>query len=491
MHGALANDPDTAVYFTYPANDNGALTNSLFVPHVSPLSTLNPPFSVECWFYPTNGNQGDIWSQSSDSGLNGGNYASNAGNVCGIRMDWSGTNNGFNVFSYDNDPAVNQLIQSGNSSANDVPAGQWYQLVVTCDAGTNVTLYVNGTAVGSVNASGRYSPDYWTPFRVGSGNGTGGFRSVGGIIDEVSIYTNVISDIGGHYNDAVSGAAGAYFEAVTNDNPVIYLRMDSSAYAPAPSTNWPALINYGSVGLNGFYTPGTVPGIVSGPATPNGTPFAGLSGADVPLLSGVSSFADAGYSTAYNPVGATPFSVSAIFRGNPCDNRPQVIVGHSGNSWSLAMNNQGELLWQLGANAESLTSAGVYNDGQWHQVVAVYSPNSNPAVPGTGALYVDGVLDTLVNNVSTNGIGPGTNLDVMIGSDPQYTNNPVGLGAQFAGQICEVALFTNALTSSQIQTLNYAAGIAPYVTGNPVTGRTINGGLGSYIYFGVLDDGSQ
>jgi hypothetical protein len=86
-------------------------------------------------------------------------------------------------------------------------------------------------------------------------------------------------------------------------------------------------------------------------------------------------------------------------------------------------------------------------------VAAVYTPNSNPALPGTNALYVDSELDNLVNDASTNGFGPGANLDVLIGSDPQYTNNPAGVGRQFAGQICEVALLTNALTAAQVQIL--------------------------------------
>ena len=45
--GALAGDSDPAVYFAYPISNNGTTTNSLYVPHTSPLSTLNPPFSVE------------------------------------------------------------------------------------------------------------------------------------------------------------------------------------------------------------------------------------------------------------------------------------------------------------------------------------------------------------------------------------------------------------------------------------------------------------
>ncbi len=451
--GALVGESDAAVYFNFPSSDAGFQTNAMYVPHTSPVSTLNPPFSVECWFYPTNNNQGDIWSQSGFEGLNAGATGGGAGNVCGIRLDWNTSSDGFEIFSYCNSNTLNTLGQTGTT-----PLGQWYHLVVNCDASTNITLYVNSVSEYSVAAAGEYSPDYWMPFEVG--NGRGNSRAVAGIVDEVAVYTNVLStgEIGADYAAGTNGSPGQYFQDVMNDNPVIYLRMDSPTYV-VPSTNfWPVLFNYGSTAGNGLYTPGTMPGIVPGPSTnANGIPFSGLPSAGVAQLSGVSSFADAGYANAYNPTGATSFSVSAMFRGNPCDGRLQTIAGHSDNSWRMMMNTNGTLQCQLGTNASSVVnSVGVYNDGNWHQAVEVYTPNPNPALAGTHALFVDGALSAMTNGVSPNGILPGTNVDVLIGSDPEYTNNPAGLGRQFAGQICEVAFFTNALTAGQIAALYLA-----------------------------------
>ena len=77
--------------------------------------------------------------------------------------------------------------------------------------------------------------------------------------------------------------------------------------------------------------------------------------------------------------------------------------------------------------------------------------------------------------MSTNGLLLGTNLNVMIAADPQYTNNPLGVGRQFSGQVCEVALFTNALTTSQLQALYNAAGVAPYITTQPVSASVNQG----------------
>ena len=77
FNGALANDTDPAVYFggNWPSGGGGSATNLLIIPHTSPAATLVPPFTVECWFFPTNGadtgRQGDIWAQGQASGLNG------------------------------------------------------------------------------------------------------------------------------------------------------------------------------------------------------------------------------------------------------------------------------------------------------------------------------------------------------------------------------------------------------------------------------------
>ena len=156
----------------------------------------------------------------------------------------------------------------------------------------------------------------------------------------------MINDIYTHYSDGISGGAGAYFHDVTNDNPIIYLRMDAPAYNAPALGGWPTLQNYGTtngvaVG-NGVYTPGTLPGVLTNLiANPNGVPFGGVSNT-VAGLSGVSSFGDAGSVLAYNPTGSNAnFAVTALFRGNPCDNRVQSIVGHGTNSWQLTVTTNG------------------------------------------------------------------------------------------------------------------------------------------------------
>jgi hypothetical protein len=489
--GALAGDSDPSVFFKMTQNSAGGPTNALFVSHSSPLATLNVPFSVECWVYPTvNGKNGDIWSQSGDEGLNAGSAGGGSGSVAGIRLYWAAP--GFQVYSYNDSTTQKNPIPAVDTG---VTLNQWYHVVLTCDAGTNLALYINGSLAFSTNATGQYAPDYWTPFEVGNGKGnTRAFPE--GAVDEVAIYTNALSasDIANHYNTGInSSPSPSYFQLVTSDHPTIYFRMDSSVYTPPPMATWPVLLNFGSVPVAGVYTPGMIPGLLPGPVHSSGAPINGLSGDDVALLSGVSSFADVGYAPAYDPVGSNAFSLVVMFRGNPSDDRFQDIIGHSDNSWRLSMNSNGHLQCTLGTNSTSVVnSAKVYNDGNWHQAVEVYQPASNPVLPGTNALFVDGIQDSGVATVSTNGIGPGSPLNVVLGGDPQYTNNSPGVGRNFAGQVCEVALFTNALTPTQIVALYDAAGgIAPSV--NSTQPLTAGGavGAGTSANFGVSASGTS
>lgn len=471
--GALAGDSDTAVYFgTYNGN---TFTNELFIPHTVPASTLNPPFSVECWFNTTNAsaNGNDIWSQMGNVGLNGGVYNA-GGKTAGIRF-FVGSG-GYTLYTYD--PGKNNLLSSTMSAAAPI----WCHMVVTCDINTNFAVYIDGVLSKSGSGLGKYTPDYWTPFEVG--NGLGNTRAMDGNVDELAIYpTNLSADaVMADYQAGTNPApATPYYQVIQNNGPTIYLRMDAPAYTPPAVATWPVLTNDGSAPIAGVYSPGTMPGTVPGPANPGGVPFSGLSvtgATNVALFSGVSGYADAGYAMTYDPTGRAPFTVTAIFRGNPCDGRFQDIVGHSDNSWRIAMNTDGALQCSFGQDpANVVNSAGIYNDGNWHQVADVYQPASNPNVTGTNVLYVDGVVDTVVTGTSTNGIYPGSSLDVFIAAAPDYTNNPAGVGRQFAGQVCDVALFTNALTQAQVRTLydSAAEAVAPYIIQQPqptVSGNT-------------------
>ena len=479
VSGALANsgDNDAGLHFNYNVgnlgNGLGTWTNVIYVPHTSPMSTLNPPFTVECWLYNTNTSVGQvnqsIWGQHGWEGFNAGYAGSGTGtNISGMQLAY---NSSGTIMIYGYYKGVQTPITSASPGINN-----WYYVAVTCDANTNFTIYVNGTVAATAPGAGLFTPDYWTPLTIGGTRG--GTRTAIVSVDEFAVYTNLISDIAAHYYDALAAPSGQYFNDVRNDKPVIYLRMDAPAYSRPPLNTWPILFDYGSAGVNGLYVPGTIPGALPGPII-NSTPFYGLFGDSVPQFSGVSSYADAGYAAAFNPTGSNAnFTVTALFRGNPCDNRIQSIVGRGTNSWQLSVNTNGYLVFNAGNGSGAaggtgkapgdVMTHGIYNDGHWHQVVAVNQTN-------VISIYVDGVLDTSgtpAGIAATNLISGNAN-DVMIGSDPSYTNNPAGVGRSFAGQICDVAFINSALTAGQVQALYQSA-----ITPTPETLTCIKAGNG-------------
>jgi hypothetical protein len=118
--------------------------------------------------------------------------------------------------------------------------------------------------------------------------------------------------------------------------------------------------------------------------------------------------------------------------------------------------------------ADVVTNGFRCNDGNWHFVAGV----------SDGAhdfLYIDGVL-ARTNSAAVGSI-VGTNLDLFIGGDPQYTV-PSTNGATvrtFDGELAHLAFFTNALSSADIATLYAAAGVPPSIVSQP-QGLTNNAG---------------
>ncbi len=453
--GAIANDSDQATFFVAPGAGGAAANQCLIAPHTSPLLTIKPPFTIEAWVFPTNTiSFGVIIGEGGNAGLNGTN------NLDGFQMGFGANELQMQYYTGVAGGANNHVTSA------IYPTNHWYHCVVTYD-GVNTHMWVNGS--DAKDATDTMLPSVWSPLVVGSGKwGAGPIRNLVGVVDEVAIYTNVISDISQHYNDGVGGSAGAYVADVLADHPIVYYRMDAPAYVAPNVSTWPALTNNGTVGVNGIYTPGTIPGGVTGAAY-SAFPT-GLTGNNVIPFSGMSTFADAGNDASYNPTGPNAvFGISAVFRGNPTDPRVQSICGRGTNSWQIVMNTSGKIVFNAGTGmaaadgTNDLTSSKVYNDGLWHQLVATHNGSTN-------ILYVDGVPDS--TNVTTVNIAGSSN-DIFIGADPSYTNNPVAIGRQFGGQICDVAFFTNLLQLSNVQTLYNVSQVPPFIRQQPKSGTAI------------------
>jgi autotransporter-associated beta strand protein len=429
--GAIVSDGDTAAGF------NAAGQPYAFVPRSSSALTLVPPFTLEAWFYPSNTTYGVILGEGGGASLNGGpTYG-------GFQFGWAGSSQpsfqlqlyhyGINAYTALNTPATYSV-------------SAWYHYVATFDTGSNATIYVNGVAIVSNKLT--YAADTWSPLTIGNGkwSGLSAARGVSGTIDELAVYTNVLtaSDIAAHYAAGINQTPSIpYKQVVLNDHPLLYYRMDNPSYTAPDIAASPLAVNYGSVPVEGTYLPGTVPAGVPGPAVAGWGPTSVAS-----PINGIFSCIDAGYDPTFNPTNGQPFTVLLWFKGNPADSSMQALMGHGIGSWSLNLNGAtGELIWNSGAG--SVTSLNVYNDGAWHQAAGVYNGSDN-------YLYVDGAL-------AGSGVASGTIIgdtnDVYLGGDPGYTN--VGVNERyFAGAIAQAAIFTNALTLAQIQT-TYQAAVSP------------------------------
>jgi hypothetical protein len=445
--GALTGDPDPAEQFNYRGT-----TNSYFlVPHTSPKTTLNVPFTIEAWVRGTGTGFGDIVSQDGTI-LN----TSNGNNKYGVRLSWGG------------DIEVFLGTFTGPTKSPPVSLFQWHHAVLTCDTNNNTTnyiLYVDGSQVSSVTSG--FIPDSWDPLTIGNGlwNSNGVQRAAVNLsIDEVAIYNTNLDGgtIYTHYNDGINGTAGQYVTDVTSLNPILYYRMDRPGYSTPNISTWPVMTNYGSAGVNGVYSPGLAPGSVAGPNNGSGLFARSLSGTNAAPMNGMSTFAESFDTNTFNVVGpTTPLSFSMWFKSNPSDARYQTLVSQ-GPGWQLSQQVNGTLQFFLGSGF--VNSQRVCNDGNWHQVVVTYSTN-------VGSIYLDGVLDSSSTSAALTNPPP-TTVSTCIGCDVRFItpNQVTGAGRQYAGNICEMAFWKGtALTAAQVQTLYNSAGAPPMITSQPVS----------------------
>ena len=489
--GAIAGDSDTAMlqgqlgeYVVIPRSTNG-------VPNAG--VTLTAPFAIEAWIYPTNASANTLKPIISE-GFNS-VQATNAGYLTTTEGTTLGMYSGFLYYSTFNGP------NSGTKTEIDAPAGggtlplnHWYHIVAMFD-GTTMSLYTNGvlvrTAAPGKNIFGQnYVPDPVSPLVVGGGNEPGGGGGAsdlfGGGIDEVAIYNNVLTttQITNHWATGTNSArVTPYWQVITNDHPAIYLRLDEPAFTGPSAVTAPVANNYGSLGAaaNGYYLSGAAPG-AAGPA------YAGFgAGSSAVALNGFNSVVDIGGGSlpaALNPTTNQPETVTAWFKGNPADcvTRFQTLVGHSAVSWRVNLDNNAGVQFNPG-NGPQLQFTGVQdelnngmyvNDGNWHFVAAV-SDGTNDS------LYLDGRLAKSATGVGS--VSSGSPQDLILGGDPQYLVPlpiaSVGPNRDFDGSLAQVAIFTNALTASQIQGIYGAAGVPPSMVIQPTSQALDAGTVGS------------
>lgn len=178
-----------------------------------------------------------------------------------------------------------------------------------------------------------------------------------------------------------------------------------------------------------------------------------------------------GYVTSSAPISVpTAFSESAWFNtttisGGTILAQTSSQLGAGGTTNRLiAMDNNGGLVFAVGAGrrAVSFRNQGpIWNDGQWHQVVATYDGNL------TASLYVDGklqgtattttVADAMPSSYLRAGYADLSGIQLVFGRN--YYNRRWPASDFFNGSIDEPAVYPTALSAGDVQRM-YAAGRA-------------------------------
>ncbi len=241
-----------------------------------------------------------------------------------------------------------------------------------------------------------------------------------------------------------------------------------AALADSPSFFWPLNDTGGTAadatgnGFTGIYEPGTTQGVTGPFPGSTATGFDGFQG-------------NVDSSQQIPSPGPQTFSIEMWFK-TTTDMGGKLIGfsnaqtgGNSGNNNSnetssnydrhIYMMNDGQLVFGVWTgSAQTIETPGVYNDGQWHYVVATIGPSGM-------TMYVDGQLvGTNSNTAVQNYAGywrvggdnlNGWNLDPW-GSNSQGTTEPASYW--FNGDIADVAVYPTALSAAQVGT-HYAAGL--------------------------------
>lgn len=419
--GALPGDSDTA------ASLNGA--TDIPVPFGSKLS-IQAPFSVEVWAVSSNSTGTCVLSDGVFSNPRSGWLLyNNVGSVWDFRLyDQNGT-------------ALSLELQSGGAADTS-----WHHIVATFD-GVNGNLYVDGTLVAGPTAATGYVPNPSGNMTIGE-RGDGSFQFTGSI-DEVAIYTNVLSasDVSAHYQNGTNTApAQSYSSLILADHPEFYYRLDETIPASTATA-----LNYGNIGsiVNGTYEPGSTPASTG----PNGSGFGGTSYACKfnPVAGG---YVDCTTNSALDITG--PITVVAWVQGAPADtSRFQSFLGRADSSWRADFGGpgvppDGTARFADGSNPDCFGQTFI-NDGNWHFFAGVYDGSTSTFV------YTDGALDN--TNTATAAISGNPTARMLIGGVGDYIPSRL-----FNGSVAQVAVFTNALTATQIQTLYYAGEVAPGVS---------------------------
>ena len=452
--GLLAGDSDTAYSFG---------PGFMEVPW-SPITDPQGPFTAEAWIQPAPGMADNLYAIMSSGHLQTSTYGPNRSGWL-LYFDSTGNNSAGQAFDfrmYNHNAAGRALTLNGGGAPY---ASSIYHVVVKYD-GTNGYMYVNGALVASGPAAG-YANNTDADFAVGTRNDYA-FTQLGSVIDEVALYTNVLSGatIAAHYANGINASpTTAYKNLVQASNPLLYYRFDEPAFTPANPLL--ATANLGSWGHN--YDAVLEPNVTL--AAP-GVPYPGFptnnTGAYLNGLENGAYIPNPPLNTG-DPDGIQSSNITFtawIKRNGPNDDSQG---WHNGNFAGI--------LFERGTTASGSTFPatglcfGSGNDFRYHWNNGQYGFSGGLTVPDQVWSFVAGVFTPTNTILCLNGV-LATNNAANAGLDFSLDKLYIGVDALgnrvMDGWVKDVAIFTNALTPAQLQTLFLAGQMPPAITVQPV-----------------------
>jgi hypothetical protein len=454
--GALASSTDSADSF------NGFNARAT-APYSSDAESALP-FTIEAWILAHD--NGTLWGTTcvlSDVDAN----SPRSGWL--IYMDIS--NLGQYTFRTYNQNGTTASLSLDLGAPGSIEIEKWYHLAIVVSNAvtvTNVYAFINGALVAGPVVLPGYVPNDGVAgaFTLGDRSDNTGYTATEAL-DEVAYYTNALDAavILAHYQAGTNPSpATPYSTLVQQSHPALYYRMDEAPTGQPYPVALPVAVNHGSLGAaaNGFYQSGTSPGLPG----PTNSGFGPVSVACGFSTNSVQSSSQSGPGVMCAPFSQTSLNFNEALSITAWIQVPagdlgwfMTTIGRNDESYRFDVDTSE--LPHFAANPNSdLVGPVALNDGIWHFWAGVVDP-----VASKYYLYIDGLP------VAQGSSSPLANLTcyVLIGGAPDYLNR------NFVGDICHVAMFTNALSAEQIASLYGSVGTAPNIF-VPTNGVTLNEG---------------
>jgi hypothetical protein len=388
--------------------------------------------------------------------------SSSPANYPRIMQHNNGGAGGFGIGSYtDGDGGILTMMGGNNTwytGSGNVFDGDWHHVVVTYQPGETEPndiyeyIYIDGVGIwGNTVSTGSHlsvPSDFLT-----LGNDQSKYyvsNAFTGLIDEVAFYDTALDAerVWDHYS-AATGIVRPYNVEVMTDNPVLYLRFESSTPLDSSVNNYWVAYNTGvqirpfetsfGIGSCAYLSNSSTNAIAAGPAATMPT--------DLLLTGNQYAFADGDITFEFWMNSTEMDAYGTIFQ----QGRTETVapgIGNAGGNFRVLNGNGG---WSYAFN-----NVGTGLNGKWHHIVLTYDeidPNHMDI-----QLYKDGVLTKTSISGTTGNVKLGPELNqLVIGGIGNYTaTNP---GNRYYGLIDEFAVYAGILDPARIA-VHYATGLA-------------------------------